>query len=132
MKRVLLILAATVGLTVGGLLPTNSADAQIGLRGALGVPSVAVGNGRGYYGYRGYNRPYYAGYYGYQPYYRSYYRPYASYSYGYPRYYSGYYGYPGYSSYGYPGYSSYPSYYGYPSYSYGQAYYGPSAGVYFR
>ena len=123
MKRVLFILAATIGLTVGGLLPTSSADAQIGLRGALGVPSVAVNVGRGYYGYRGYNRPYYAGYYGYQPYYRSYYQPYAGYSYGYPRYYSGYYGY------GYPAYNSYPAYYSYPRYA-RPYYYGPRAGVY--
>ena len=120
MKRVLLILAATVGLTLGGMLPTSSADAQIGFRGGMGPVNVNVG--RGYYGYRGYARPYYGGYYGYRPYYGSYYQPYASYSYGYPRYYSGYYGYPG----------SY-SYYSYPSYSYGQAYYyGPSAGIYIR
>lgn len=114
MKRVLLILAATVGLTLGGLMPMNSANAQVGFRGGIGPVNVNVG--RGYYGYRGYARPYYGGYYSYRPAYRSYYYgPYAGYSYGYPRYYSGYYG-----------------YYSYPSYG-GQAYYyGPSAGVYVR
>ncbi len=121
MKRVFLILAATLGLTLGGLLPMTSADAQVGFRGGVGPVNVNVG--RGYYGYRGYARPYYGGYYGYQPAYRSYYYgPYSGYSYGYPRYYSGYYGYPGYST----------GYYSYPSYG-GQAYYyGPSAGIYIR
>jgi hypothetical protein len=109
MKRVLLIVAATLGLTLGGLLPMNSADAQIGIRGGVGRGGVSVNVGRGYrYGrnYGGYR-------YGYRPYYRSYYRPYARYSYGYPRYYSRY-------------------YYGYPRYSSGYYYYGPRAGVYVR
>jgi hypothetical protein len=123
MKRVLLILAATLGLVLGGLLPMNSAGAQVAIRAGYGGP-VAVGVGRGYYGYRGYARPYYGGYYGYRPYYRSYYQsyyPYAyhagypGYSYGYPRYYSSY-------SYGYPRY--------YNSYRYARPYYGPRAGVY--
>ena len=111
MKRVLLILAATLGLTLGGLLPTNTADAQIGVRGGYRGGGVSVNVGRGYYGYRGYNRPYYRSYaYGYRPYYRSYaYRPYRYY-YGAPRY-----------------YSAYPTYYSYPRYG---AYYGP--GVYVR
>jgi hypothetical protein len=117
MKRVLLILAATLGLAVGGLLPTNSADAQVAIRAGYGGP-VAVG--RGYYGYRGYARPYYGGYYGYRPYYRSYYQSYYPYAYhaGYPGYYSAY---PSY-------YSGYPTYYS--GYRYARPYYGPRAGVY--
>src|SRR5687767_12491613 len=85
MKRFLLILAATLALSLGGLLPTSTAEARWGYRGygygggyyAYGAPV------RGFYGYRGYNRPY-----------RSYYGgPYGGY-YA-PRYSAGYYGYSG-------------------------------------
>jgi hypothetical protein len=107
MKRVLLILAAMIGLTLGGLLPMSTADARPwAYRGYAYGPGVTYYAGPGY-AYRGYYAPYYS-----QPYYRSYYRPYATY----------YYGYPGYS-YGYPAY-----YYGYPQYSY----YGSGVGVYVR
>ena len=121
MKRVLLILAATIGLTLGGLLPTNTAEAQRGYRGGYGYGgyrggvSVNVSPG---YGYRSYAyRPYYQSYRGYQPYYRSY---------NYQPYYGNYGGY----------YNSYPSYgggyyYSQPRYS-GGYYYGPHAGVYIR
>ena len=120
MKRVLLILAATLGLAVGGLVSVKTAEAQV----VVGGP-VTVGVGRGYYGYRGYARPYYGGYYGYRPYYRSYYQSYYPYAYhaGYPGYS---YGYPVYSS-GYYGYG-YPTYYS--GYRYARPYYGPRAGVY--
>lgn len=117
MKRLFLILAASIGLALGGLIPTDAAKAQIGV--GVGPVQVYAGPGYGYRGYRGYRG------YAYRPYYRSYYRPYySSYSYGYAPYS---YGYPGYSYYGSPGYGYSGYYYGYPRTSY---YYGP--GVYVR
>jgi hypothetical protein len=88
MKNILLTLAATAAILVGGFAMPDNAEAQR----------------RGWYGGYGY-RPYYRSYY--RPYYRSYYRPYYGGYYGYyPRYYSPYY------SYGYR-YPYYGGYYGY-------------------
>jgi hypothetical protein len=90
MRGKLLTLVATAAMLVGGLVWTDTADAQ--RRWYRG------GYYGGYYGapvVRTY-RPYYA-----YPYRYSYYRPYGyyRYSYGYPGYYGGYYrGYPGYYS----------------------------------
>lgn len=85
MKRILLMLAVTLGLLLGGLLPTGTAEARPwGYRGYAYRPAVSVYAGPRY-GYRGYYAPYY------RPYYRSYYRPYAGYYYGNPRYGGGYY-----------------------------------------
>lgn len=115
MKRLILILVASVGLALSGLIPTSTAEAQrFGFSGNFGGPGVQVSVGPRY-GYRYGYRPYYRNYY--RPYYRNYYRyPYYSsrYYYGSPRYYSG-----------------YPRYYNDPRYS-GGYYYGPRAGVYIR
>lgn len=84
MKRILLMLAVTLGLLLGGMLPTSTAEARPWVyRGYAYRPAVSVYAGPRYY--RGYYAPYY------RPYYRSYYRPYAGYYYGYPRYGGGYY-----------------------------------------
>ena len=83
MKNILLTLATTAALMVGGMTFTDTADAR------------PRGYGRAYYG---------GGYYGGG--YRSYYPSYPSYGYGY----RGYYGYPR-AYYGYPrGYYGYPAY----------------------
>jgi hypothetical protein len=103
MKNILLTIAATAALMVGGMTFTDTAEARP----------------RGWGGYYGsYYRPY-AGYY------RSYPR-YTGYRYGYPGYYGRYYGprYYGPSYYG-------PSYYGYPRYGSGIYFSTPRAGLYF-
>ena len=63
MKRILLMLAVTLGLLLGGLLPTGTAEARPwGYRGYAYRPAVSVYAGPRY-GYRGYYAPYYRPYY---------------------------------------------------------------------
>ena len=108
MKSILLTLAATAALIVGGMTLTDTADARP----------------RGWGRYGGYSTQYYRPSYGYG------YRYYPRYNYGYRSY--GYPGYYGYRSYGYPGYygGAYPGYYG--GYRSGVYLGTPGFGVYFR
>jgi hypothetical protein len=93
MKRLLIICVTGLALTLGGLVPTENAEAQRRAWRGYYRPGVSFYVGPRY----GYRRSYY----------RPYYRPYVRSYYGYPRYYSRYYyGYPRYSYYG-PGFGVY-------------------------
>jgi hypothetical protein len=106
MKNILLTLAATAALMVGGMTFTDSADARP----------------RGWGRYGGYSTRYYRPSYGYG------YRTYPRYNYGYRSY-----GYPGYyRSYRYPGYYGGGYYGGYYPYRSGVYLSTPGVGVYFR
>lgn len=82
MRKLLLTLAATATLLVGGMAWPDAADARPRWRGGYRWGGPAVSYYRPYrpygaYYYGGWRRPYYSGYY-----------------YSYPSYYGGYYGYP--------------------------------------
>lgn len=85
MRSILLTVATTCALIVGGLSWTDSADARPWRRGGWRAPVARYYGGyysRPYYGYRSYYRPYY----GYRSYYRPYYYGSSPYYYSYPTY----------------------------------------------